>query len=609
MKNLESIAEDLFNKIRGRFPSVTIGTDEGKVTNIPSEARYYDFDYKENGRTIGKVSVSLDETSVSVMYSNDFVANEDQMTQDNWYNFLKELRQFSKKRLLNFDTRNITKSNLDRRDYKFLALTRTGEDTMTESTMYGTSKTSFQNIGNARVSIKHNAPVNQESAADRTRHIGTIYVENNDGERFKYPYKHLSGARAMARHVSEGGAPYDDFGKHIVSMSEELSKLRKFKTYMNRSSVMAEGLKDYVSIVSERMESIRKTLKGLQRENFYKETFGSFETPMLEDVPEDVAENWIDQLTIKQFNEELSDVFPYIYKLVSEANKAKELGPLDLEGYTVYEGETDNDRDIRGTGSFDRIQGPANTVKVRPGMTIFNIAQALNDQNNMGGDVKQFVKDIMDMNNISNPQSLQVGQVLEIPYSMGTGPDGASRGLPPGGFTNYESQIENEFEEMMGQFSEADNDCDETCPKSCPDCGGTGDPEKYQAMKKEAEECEDCGCSPCECESTDEDDDTIDVKMTPDGGIEKVDAKDKKTPLGEFILSYFDYTTGQFPKGETAILTMVEKDYGERFIEPAKQFIEKINNRVSEVMGYREEPEEVVQDNTELDAIRSLAGV
>ena len=549
MKNLESIAEDLFNKIRGRFPSVTIGTDEGKVTNIPSEARYYDFDYKENGRTIGKVSVSLDENSVSVMYSNDFVANEDQMTQDNWYNFLKELRQFSKKRLLNFDTRNITKSNLDRRDYKFLALTRTGEDTMTESTMYGTSKTSFQNIGNARVSIKHNAPVNQESAADRTRHIGTIYVENNDGERFKYPYKHLSGARAMARHVSEGGAPYDDFGKHIVSMSEELSKLRKFKTYMNRSAVMAEGLKDYVSIVSERMESIRKTLKGLQRENFYKETFGAFETPMLEDVPEDVAENWIDQLTIKQFNEELSDVFPYIYKLVSEANKAKELTPDDLLGET--DAPQDNDRNIRGTGSFDRIQGPANTVKVRPGMTIFSIAQALNDQNNMGGDVKQFVKDIKDMNNISNPQQLQVGQVLEIPYSMGTGPDGASRGLPPGGFTNYESQIENAFEELMGQFTE---------------------------------------------------------EHSEDNDIEVEAEEEQKTPLGEFILSYFDYTTGQFPKGETAVLTMVEKDYGEQFITPAKQFLEKINHRVSEVMGYKEE-EPVVQDNTELDSIKSLAGL
>lgn len=32
---------------------------------------------------------------------------------------------------------------------------------------------------------------------------------------------------------------------------------------------------------------------------------------------------------------------------------------------------------------------------------------------------------------------------------------------------------------------EAD-DCDETCPKSCPDCGGTGDPKKYAAMKEAA---------------------------------------------------------------------------------------------------------------------------
>ena len=39
------------------------------------------------------------------------------------------------------------------------------------------------------------------------------------------------------RHVSEGGNPFDDFGKHISEMSSELNQLRKFKTYMNRSSV------------------------------------------------------------------------------------------------------------------------------------------------------------------------------------------------------------------------------------------------------------------------------------------------------------------------------------------------------------------------------------
>jgi hypothetical protein len=30
------------------------------------------------------------------------------------------------------------------------------------------------------------------------------------------------------------------------------------------------------------------------------------------------------------------------------------------------------------------------------------------------------------------------------------------------------------------------SDCDESCPKSCPDCGGTGDPEKFKAMKEAA---------------------------------------------------------------------------------------------------------------------------
>ncbi len=64
--------------------------------------------------------------------------------------------------------------------------------------------------------------------------------------------------------------------------------------------------------------------------------------------------------------------------------------------------------------------------------------------------------------------------------------------------------------------------------------------------------------------------------------------KDKKTPLGEFILSYFDRENGVFPKGETAILTMVEKDYGEQFINPAKAFIEAINAKFEEFHGYKD---------------------
>ncbi|SVC43554.1 uncharacterized protein METZ01_LOCUS296408, partial [marine metagenome] len=59
--NTEAIANDLFNKVRGRFPAVTLGDKEGNVTNEPTQARYFDFDFKEAGKSLGKVSISIDE--------------------------------------------------------------------------------------------------------------------------------------------------------------------------------------------------------------------------------------------------------------------------------------------------------------------------------------------------------------------------------------------------------------------------------------------------------------------------------------------------------------------------------------------------------------------
>lgn len=330
MNELNKIGEALFNKIRGRFPSVTIGDEEGNVTNEPELARFFDFDYTVAGNVLGKVSISVDkDDGLTVIFSTDFIKDQDKTTRDAWYSFLKGLRVFSKKRMLNFSIRDITKSNLNKRDYKFLA-NNPKEGQMTEAKLYGTGKISYQNVDNARIVIKHNNHVNNEVSASRTRNIGSIYIESGQGERFRYPFNHLSGARAMARHVAEGGMPFDEFGAHIVSLSEEMNKLRKFKNYMGRSAVMAESLGEYVDVVKDRIGTVKKTIESLQKQKYYAEAFASFETPIMEDVPTDVSENWIDQLTIRQFNEELKDVFPYIYKLVSEATKATLLGPDEL---------------------------------------------------------------------------------------------------------------------------------------------------------------------------------------------------------------------------------------------------------------------------------------
>ena len=415
MKNLDSIANELFNKIRGRYPSITVGDADATITNAPKEARFFEFDFAEDK----KVSISLDEKDLTIMYSQKLFDDQDVASKSNWFAFLKELRQFAKKRMLNFDTRDITKSNLDKRDYQTLST----EKQMSESKLYGTSRTSFQDIGSAKMVIKHTQPINQEQPAGRTRDIAGIYIESKDGERFKYPIRHMNGARAMAMHVSEGGNPYDDFGKHIVGLSEELSKLRKFKTYMNRSNVMAEGLAGYMDVVNDRIETVKKTTHALQSKTRYKEAFENFDKTVLEEVPEDVSNTWIDELTIKQFNEELKGVFPYIYKLVSEANKVKELGPEDIsEGMESDEvmdilkrhpqefakmKQTGDLMDVYDTPLYQELfsyyadsgEMPYGTMKARDGDPVQFITDQLDDLgvfDNNEGRVKAMVMDMED---------------------------------------------------------------------------------------------------------------------------------------------------------------------------------------------------------------------
>lgn len=113
-----NIATDLFYKIRSRFSGLKLGDAAGQITINPEQARFFDFDYKEGENAIGHVSISLSEpNSMKVYFSTGITESMDSGQKNNWYRFLKELRQFSKRRLMAFDTRDIAKDNLDKRDY------------------------------------------------------------------------------------------------------------------------------------------------------------------------------------------------------------------------------------------------------------------------------------------------------------------------------------------------------------------------------------------------------------------------------------------------------------------------------------------------------------
>ena len=718
---MDKISENLFAKIRGRFPSITLGDETGVVTDEPKLARYFDFDFKDGEETLGKVSITLnDDSGVVVTFNNDFITNENEDVKNKWYDFLKELRVFAKKNMLNFDTRDITKSNLDKRDYAHLTKTSSGDNTMRESTMYGTSRTSYEDVGTARLVLKHNQAVNLDIPGSRTQHVHSIYIESDNGERYKYPYRHLNGARALARHVSEGGNLYDDFGKHIVGLSEELAKLRQFKTYMNRSAVMAEGLKQYIDVVNERLESVKKECLKLQRETYYKEAFKDYKQEVLEEVPEDVTNSWIDELTVRSFNEELKSVFPYIYKLVNDSKKVEELNPEDLlsektdqsdvEGEIDWNGETisyvahvdgdnarvdpksiqstgdlnkDDMQDIMHQATIDANKRMATRDNERdPGHRLYKaqedhgpnvdefLTKIANDKmdpfelidqglrGKHGPEIEKALQDMYDgvaadhgFHGDDDHEEIYNRMQMDIEDAYGTKEEMEPQAFDPvaeyekaisyivgeqenaltDGSDEDKAQAIDRLNELMGQHFPAGVNG----TNAIESLAGIIDDPKLQEMfrkigQKDSDICVrplvmkwikahapdvtsqintgdmDGGAEapaevPAEAAPLDHPKTYMDPelvkKIVKQKGAERDKEKgDNKKPserLEELIKSYYDYTTNKFPKGETAVLTAVEKEFGERSLPYAEKMIEKL----------------FYGQDAEMERIKSLAGV
>jgi hypothetical protein len=353
MDATNNIATDLFYKVRSRFSGLKLGAETGEITINPEQARFFDFDYTEGQTPIGHVSISLAEpNSIKVYFSNGITEGMDDGQKTNWYGFLKELRQFAKRRLLSFDTRDIAKDNLDKRDYQFLSQnaqpkpqtnmvqkpvgeSMMSENMMSESSMYGSKTVSYQKLMDTRLIIKHNQAVMDDTQPGaRTRNISALFVENQDGERFKYPFIHLAGARAMQRHVANSGLPYDDLGKSITQMSEEIAQLKSFGNYVVRNDLMNSETNSVVERSTDYLNHLREQIKAISKQSHYEAYRESFQANSNEEIPQDVVEDFKQKFTVRSFKEDIATVFPVLYRLMKEGNT---IGYDDIVAMTQQE--------------------------------------------------------------------------------------------------------------------------------------------------------------------------------------------------------------------------------------------------------------------------------
>jgi hypothetical protein len=276
-----------------------------------------------------------------VYFSKNISSELDEEQQAKWYGFLRELREFAKRNLLSFEPRDITRSTLKHRDLQQVSKsdsTYNKDEVIGESRMHGTSRSSYEQDGNVKIIVRHSDRVDPEQRGARSRKIKALFVETTDGERFKLPYNNLKYARAMARHVSEGGNVNDDFGQHITKVAEECSKLRPFKSQMVRRTFEDQETQAMVEAAFEYHGLLNDTLKRMSGRKGYaacKENFQMDEQTLMDEFDVDSMR---ERFVRKTYNDATDTALPIVQKAYNMKKSNKFAQQFESWATNVAEG-------------------------------------------------------------------------------------------------------------------------------------------------------------------------------------------------------------------------------------------------------------------------------
>ena len=268
-KPIENISSELYDFLYNRLE---VGNAEkvdsqGQDTSSPEDMKVFVFDFvNSDNKDCGCVMVSLLDDNRSTdslkIYFGQEITDSDSKTKEEWFNFLKQLKDFAMMHMLGFDIRNLNKSRITVRDI----------EPMFESTFSpidGTVKTSRQSLDGVDIIIKHSNKVNPRIKNSRSRKIHKIYISTNKGERFLMPFRSLVAARAMARHLANGGTPYDGIGSEICHLVDEMVSLRRFVRITKNREIKDTRALEAIQASQDRYLEIKKQLSSMTTNGGY----------------------------------------------------------------------------------------------------------------------------------------------------------------------------------------------------------------------------------------------------------------------------------------------------------------------------------------------------
>jgi hypothetical protein len=302
----------------------------GKDVTDPSEADMFTLDWKTENKNYGTVVILIGANkNLTIFYGDNLGRSMESGDKDAWYEFLNQMKQFSvRNNLLGFELQNINK----------LKYTMQGMAAIKEGLFegyYGNKKYSYSDQPKqVKLVIKHDRPLGESDK--RYRNIDSIFVETGDGERFRVPSRSLAHGKMLARHVAEGGNPYDAFGQHIGEVVAEMNILRKFVRAANNRRFNGDAAEMYEAAVLHYNELKDKAKRMISQRGYHRE-LESYDPAAATDAGQ-MAETIRNMFIEQTLDSRIEEALPILARLTGKQNQMKEADEFESWARTVTEG-------------------------------------------------------------------------------------------------------------------------------------------------------------------------------------------------------------------------------------------------------------------------------
>jgi hypothetical protein len=303
----------------------------GKDVTDPAEADMFTFDWKSANKNYGTVVILIgQDRNLKIFFGDNLGRTMESDDKSDWYDFLNQIKQFSvRNNLMNFEI-----ENLNRLKYTMQGMAAIKEGLF--EGYYGNRKVSYSDQPKqTRLVIKHNRTLGEDDA--RFRYVESLFVETGDDQRFKLPFTNLIGGRAMARHISEGGTPYDAFGQHICEIVKEMNVLGKFVRAAKNKQFDGEAA-DLSETAVRHYQDLKAKAKRMISQRGYHKELTEFDPAEISDT-ESVAENIRNMFIEQSLDSRIEEAIPLLARqTASKDNSMKEIADFESWANTVTEG-------------------------------------------------------------------------------------------------------------------------------------------------------------------------------------------------------------------------------------------------------------------------------